>query len=82
MKKSVDSILTKCHRCGNEWRFSGKGLRDIGRWPIYAQCTRCKTSVRVPFDNQKLNKESEAVNPAKDKTATNSIQNEETHHPI
>lgn len=51
--KYLESVDTECHRCGHKWKFGGKNLSHLGRYPVYAQCPKCRTSVRIPIEKLK-----------------------------
>ena len=45
--KQIESIKTICHRCKHEWIFRGIKLSHLGKYPVYAQCPNCRTSIRI-----------------------------------
>jgi len=40
-------IKVKCHRCGNEWYYTGDKIKLMKKYPQYISCSKCKTSVQL-----------------------------------
>ncbi len=45
--EKYECVEMVCHRCKHKWIFAGKRLKDLEIYPVYAQCPRCRTSVKV-----------------------------------
>ena len=49
--KSVEVI---CHRCKHKWTFASLRLANLGKYPVYAQCPNCRTSVKIKEKKMKV----------------------------
>jgi len=62
--KDYDAVKLECPRCKHQWRFAGKKLKNLEKYPVYAQCPNCKTSVKVQSkkdENRKIKEEIKTV---------------------
>ena len=45
--KKIEKINVECHRCKHKWIFTGSKLKHLDKYPVYAQCPVCRTSVKI-----------------------------------
>jgi len=41
------AVDVECHRCKHKWKFSGRKIIFLGKYPVFAQCPNCRTSTKV-----------------------------------
>lgn len=45
-------MKVRCHRCKNEWEYTGDKIKLIGTYPQYITCTKCRTSVKLVKEDE------------------------------
>lgn len=55
-KTNIKVVEMECHRCKHNWLFGGGNLGHLGKYPVYAQCPKCRTSVKVQEGKMEENK--------------------------
>lgn len=51
-KDEIIEVEVTCHRCEYHWTFRGLKLLNLGKYPVYAQCPNCRTSVTIKIPKE------------------------------
>jgi Zn finger protein HypA/HybF involved in hydrogenase expression len=46
-------VKLKCQRCKHEWEYQGSKLKEKVDYPLFVQCPKCRTSVKLTKEGKK-----------------------------